>query len=126
MDYKKILDDIIDYDDSLTIISGYGDFSINSDGIVEIKNFKDTYWKIIGRATDEMIQESLLDVGFDINRYGEYQFWVVFKYYSGYSGDEDDSPGYLNVVYSRFEFIQSFEARDRQTKLDELLPELFL
>lgn len=133
MDYEGLLDGVIEIEERLTIITGFVDvkYANWTDAVgheqksLSIVNFnKDSYWILLGRGTDEMIIESIInyDINVDVNREGEYRFWAVLKYNSAdYHEYRMISPSYLDCEHIRWEFIQSFEQRDRQNKLDNLL-----
>jgi len=135
MNYEELLDDVIEIEERLTIITGFVDvkYSNWTDALgypqksLSIDNFnKDSYWILLGRGTDEMIIESIMNCDINVDREGEYRFWAVLKYNSAdYHEYRMVSPEYLDCEYMRWEFIQSFEQRDRQVKLDALLNDEF-
>lgn len=135
MNYEELLDDVIEMEERLTIITGFVDvkYANWTDALgytqksLSIDNFnKDSYWILLGRGTDEMIIESIMNCDINVDREGEYRFWAVLKYNSAdYHEHRMISPSYLDCEHIRWEFIQSFEQRDRQVKLDALLNDEF-
>lgn len=132
MDYKGILDDILELDDRITIITGYGDVIKDSTKAPSLgylpeemmfKEFnKDSYWVVMGRGTEEMIIETISEVVCDVDKEGEYEFkavlkWIPGEYDHGYCTMRD----YLEVAYIEFNFIQTFQGRERQLKLDSII-----
>lgn len=130
MDYKKILDDILELDDKIIVIRGFADIILNDlnnplNTRYKFKDFnKDSYWILLGKDTDEMIIETMSDLGFDsVEGEGECEFKAVLKWIPG---DYDEygrrtMRDYLEVQYIELLFIQTFTQRDRQEKLDSIL-----
>lgn len=133
MDYKQILEDILELDERITIIRGFADVVIDPlkartlgylpDEMI-FKDFKsDSYWVILGRGTDEMIIETMSEAVCEVEREGEYEFKAVLKWIPG----EYDERGrcimrdYLEVEYIEFHFIQTFLERERESKISDLL-----
>lgn len=133
MDYKQILDDILELDENITIIRGVADVVIDPlkartlgylpDEMI-FKDFKaDSYWVILGRGTDEMIVETMSEAVCEVDCEGEYEFKCVLKWVPG----EYDECGrctmrdYLEVEYIEFHFIQTFLERERESKISDLL-----
>jgi hypothetical protein len=127
MDYKQILEDILELDERITIIRGFGDvikskqYQSSMSGLLNLK--EDNFWIILGRGDHKLIIESFEDYEIPIDMEGEYEFKAVLKYLPG----EYDEYGrctmrdYLGVEYIEFNFIQTFQQRERQQKLDEIL-----
>lgn len=135
MDYKQILEDVLELDERITIIRGFGDIIIddylnvpllnnNSKFSTKFRDFnKNNYWILLGRGTDEMIVETMSEIGCDVDREGEYEFKAVLKWVPG-DYDERDCPtirDYLEVEHIEFDFIQTFQQRERQEKLNLVL-----
>ena len=137
MDYKQILEDILELDEQITIIRGFGDIVIDPSKARTLgylpeemifKEFKsDNYWIVMGRGTDELIVEAMSElvcgVTFQVEREGEYEFKAVLKWVPG-EYDERGCPtmrDYLEVEHIEFDFIQTFQQRERQQKLDLIL-----
>jgi len=133
MDYKQILEDILQLDGRITIIRGFGDVIIDPSKTRKLgylpeemifKEFKsDNYWVVMGRGTDEMIIEAMSQAVCEVDCEGEYEFKAVLKWVPG----EYDEFGrcimrdYLELEYIEFHFIQTFLEREREEKLDDLL-----
>lgn len=134
MDYKQILEDVLELDERITVIRGFSDIIIddlnapllnnNSKFSTKFKDFnKNNYWILLGRGTDEMIVETMSEIGCDVDREGEYEFKAVLRWVSG---DYDEygrctMRDCLEVEYIEFNFIQTFQQRERQQKLDLVL-----
>ena len=124
MDYKQILDDIIELDERITVIRGFGDVIIDPSKARTLgylpdemifKDFKsDNYWVIMGRGTDELIVETMSDVVCEVDIEGEYEFKAVLKWIPAYER-------LFRIEHIEFNFIQTFQQRERQSKLDEIL-----
>ena len=135
MDYEQILEDVIEMEERLTIITGFVDvkYSTWTDALghqqksLSIDKFNNEhYWILLGRGTDEMIIESIMNMDINVDREGEYRLWAVLKYQSAdYHEGRMISPGYYDCVHIKWEFIQTFEQRDREIKLNELLSDEF-
>ena len=127
MDYKQILEDILELDERITIIRGFGDVIKHSFHFIPEMMFKeftkDNYWVVMGRGTDEMIVETMSESVCEVDCEGEYEFKCVLKWIPG----EYDERGrcimrdYLEVEHIEFDFIQTFQQRERQEKLDLVL-----
>jgi hypothetical protein len=133
MDYKQILEDILELDERITIIRGFGDVIIDPlktrtlGYLPEEMIFKDfnkgSYWVVMGRGTDEMIVETMSEATCEVEREGEYEFKAILKWVPG-DYDERGCPtmrDYLEVEHIEFDFIQTFQQRERQEKLDLVL-----
>ena len=133
MDYKQILEDIIELDERITVIRGFGDVIIDPSKARTLgylpdemifKDFKsDNYWVIMGRGTDELIVETMSDVVCEVDIEGEYEFKAILKWVPG-DYDERGCPtmrDYLELEHIEFNLIQTFQQRERQSKLDEIL-----
>lgn len=119
MDYKQILEDVIELNDSISVVRGYGDISDKKFIGLTSENF----WILIGKINQDDIIEMLNEYDCDVDKSGEYSFDFVTKYYSG---DYDEygrciCRGYYDIEYIDFKFIQTFEQRNRENKLNELL-----
>ena len=132
MDYKQILEDILELDERVTIIRGFGDIVIDPSKARTLgylpeemifKEFKsDSYWVIMGRGTDELIVEAMSEVTCEVEREGEYEFKAILKWVPG-DYDERGCPtmrDYLEVEHIEFNFIQTFKERERESKLNEI------
>jgi hypothetical protein len=132
MDYKQILEDILELDERITIIRGISDIIMDplrhplwylpEERIFKDFN-KDSFWIVMGRGTDELIVESMSEFVCDVDKDGEYEFKAVLKWVPG-EYDERGCPtmrDYLEVEHIEFNLIQTFQQRERQSKLDEIL-----
>ena len=123
MDYKQILEDILELDDKITIIRGISDIIIETNEAV-FKDFnKDSFWIVMGRGIEELIVEAMSEYVCDVDSDGEYEFKAILKWVPG---DYDDygrctMRDYLEVEHIEFNFIQTFQQRDRESKLEDLL-----
>lgn len=129
MDYKEILEDILELDESgIVVVSGYADLVL-----IEGKSFafttdlkEDNFWIKFGRADQSQVLESLLadneyKLGDDCVD-GEYSFDMLFRWEKPeYYEHRLVSPGYLDLRYVNWKFIQTFEQREREIKLNDLL-----
>ena len=137
MDYKQILEDILELDERITIIRGFGDVILDPSKARKLgylpeemifKEFKsDNYWVILGRGTDEMIIETMSEAVCDVEREGEYEFKAVLKWVPG---DYDEygrctMTDYLEVEHIEFNFQQTFLERERHSKLDQVFNDKF-
>ena len=127
MNYKQILEDILELDERITIIRGFGDVIKHSFHFIPEMMFKeftkDNYWVVMGRGTDEMIIETMSEAVCDVDREGEYEFKAVLKWVPG---DYDEMGrctmrDYLEVEHIEFNFQQTFVEREREGKISELL-----
>lgn len=131
MDYKQILEDVLELNESLVIISGYGDVYDLEVGcgshIHYIRGFKcltpENFWIILGKATQEDILELLNDYECEVDKAGEYSFDMVIKYHKGEYDEygRAESSGYYDIEYVDWKFNQTFIERDREEKLNEIL-----
>lgn len=133
MEYKQILEDILELDERITIIRGISDIIMDPlkshplGYLPEERIFKDfnkdSFWIVMGRGTEELIVESMSETVCDVDRDGEYEFKAILKWVPG-DYDERGCPtmrDYLEVEHIEFELIQTFQQRERQLKLDEIL-----
>lgn len=131
MDYKQILEDILELDERITIIRGFGDVIKHSFHFIPEMMFKeftkDNYWVVMGRGSDEMIVESMSSLVCEVEREGEYEFKAVLKWVPS----EYDEWGrctmrdYLEVEHIEFNFQQTFLERERHSKLDQVFNDKF-
>lgn len=121
--YKELIEDIKDLSKTTTIIEGVVDVFFNAESnSYHIKDAKNSYWNIIGNASECDIDGCLTDeLGFEIDEKelegeGEYHFDAVLKY------DKDDYMyGFWYIDYIEFHFQQTFLEREREEKLLKLL-----
>jgi hypothetical protein len=122
--YKEIIEEIKEITKTLTIIEGVVDVhlshSFHEINYYEIKEVSNSFWVIIGNASEDEIKESLEDYSFndnDVQGEGEYHFNAVLKY----DGSDNDHSGYWYIDYIEMNFQQTFLEREREEKLFRLL-----
>jgi hypothetical protein len=128
MDYRETLEDILELDESgIVVVSGYADLVLIEGKSFSFKDLKeDNIWIKFGRADQSQVLESLLGdneykLGDDCIE-GEYSFDMIFRWEKGeYYEHRLISPGYLDLRYVNWKFIQTFEQRKREIKLNDLL-----
>lgn len=134
LNYDELIDDILEIDENYTLIRGYGDIEnilvkIGSytENIFQLKNIKkDNFHIIIGRCDEDDIIENLKEESFDVEREGEYEFIFLFKYIEAeFESGHMIMRGYYEIIESRLQFIQTFEERERELKLNEILLDEF-
>jgi len=123
VDYKQILEDVIELNDKLVIIRGVGDVVDRQLKDLTTENF----WILLGKITQEEAIDCLSEHECEVDRDGEYSYNIVMKYYHG---DYDDygrltMRGYYDIEYIDWDFIQTFEQRNREMKLNEILSNEF-
>jgi hypothetical protein len=141
MDYKETLEDILELDESgIVVVGGYGDLVLDESSTQSIqsrypnltfrfkdfKELKESIWIKFGRADIDQVVGSLMDCNEhqlgDESIEGEYSFDMIFKWVPGeYHEHHLISPGYLDLRYTNWKFIQTFEQREREVKLNSLL-----
>lgn len=116
--------DIVKLDNNFTIKRPY-----NSDKVNKLANdfTQDDFWTIIGKGQPELIIEALNEYDFEVDREGFYEIKALFKWIPG---DYDDygrctMRDYLDIEHIELNFISTFEARDRDSKLDKILSDDF-
>lgn len=87
----------------------------------------DDFYTIIGKGQSEMIIETLSEHEFEVDREGFYEIKALFKWIPG---DYDEYGrctlrDYLDIEHIELNFISTFEARDRDSKLDKILSDDF-
>lgn len=93
MNHKELIEDIKEINDKFTIIQGVFDISKRKDSNEYIvSKIENSYWVLIGKGSDEMINESFEDYEFNVEREGEYFIEAVLRYYK----PEYEDGGYYN------------------------------
>ena len=124
MDYKQILEDVLEIQESITVIIGYADITNNAAYHYYFKDLtNESFWIVIGRGDDNPILESLNELQCDVDMEGEYEFKAVLKHIPG---DYDEygrctMRDYLEIEHIEFNFIQTFKERERESKLSKIL-----
>ena len=116
--------DIVKLDNNFTIKRPY-----NSDKVNKLANdfTQDDFWTIIGKGQPELIIEALNEYDFEVDREGFYEIKALLKWIPG---DYDEYGrctlrDYLDIEHIELNFISTFEARDRDSKLDKILSDDF-
>ena len=127
MNHKELIEDVKEINDKFTIIQGVFDIKRNDSNKYIVSNIENSYWILIGKGSEEMINESFEDYEFDVEIEGEYSIEAVLRYYKP---DFDENGrcimrDYLDVEYINLTFQQSFEEREREFKLNEILDKEF-
>lgn len=137
MDYKEIFDTLTDYDKKFTLVHGFIDIvELNSYRCVHKKSYNrdlvnplardftnSDFWILSGRGTTDIIIEDIYEYDFPVDKEGEYEFKALLKYNP--DDYQDYIRGYYEIVYLETNFIHTFEARDREYKLNQILPDDF-
>jgi hypothetical protein len=126
--------DIVKIDNFFTIKNGYSLESRShwwrdSDKINQLANelTPDDFWTIIGKGQSKMIIDALTGYYFEVDREGLYELKALLK---RIPGDYDEygrsiMEDYLDIEHIELNFISTFEARDRENKLNEILSDDF-
>lgn len=85
------------------------------------------FYTIIGKANSDMIIDALNEYEFEVDREGFYEIKALLKWIPG---DYDEygrctMRDYLDIEHIELNFISTFEARDRESKLDKILSDDF-
>jgi len=124
--HSEMIESVEDYTRRYTIVSGYCDVIEKEFGVFSapFSNYVVTnndYWVILGNLHEEAINEVFSDSYFGVDegveRVGCYEYKASIYYESG----TWDSPGELYIDYIDFVFVESFESRLREQKLNDLL-----
>lgn len=120
--HMEMLDSIEDYTRRYTIVRGYCDIVVDTDRTSMFYSMKDNdYWVILGNLCDEAIQEVFDDSSFSIDDGIEREGCYEYKAFIYYESSTWQDPGELYVDHIDFRFIETFESRDRERKLNDLL-----
>lgn len=127
--HKAMIEYVEQYTKKHTLIKGYCDVVIDENATTSsaYKNYKHEYkvkdnsfWVVLGNADDELINKAFEDGQFTENdgveREGCYQYNAAI-YYQSSTWEE---PGEHYIDYIDFTFIETFEAREREIKLNQL------
>lgn len=122
----EMIDNIEDYTKRFTIVRGMCDIVEKKLGVFSSpgSNYVITnndYWIMLGNLADEAIKEVFEDSYFGLDdgvtREGCYEYKASIYYESGTWNE----PGELYIDYIDFVFVESFESRMREDKLNKLL-----
>ena len=121
MNYQELIDDIKSIYEQHTIITGYLDIYVDERPSY-IKDV-DTIWVLIGNAGIKEINECLIDSDYNVTKPGCYQFNAVLKYEKPDYGEYGRviGGGYWYIEYIDLTLDHTFEQRERDSKLSELL-----
>lgn len=140
MDKSEFFQEIMDIHDNWTAIIGCIDivyfntrFSVKTEyNLADTHKLanqlsNDDFYTIIGRGNTDMIIEALSQHEFEVDREGFYEIKALFKWIPG---DYDEygrctMRDYLDIEHIELKFISTFEARDRDSKLDKILSDDF-
>jgi hypothetical protein len=84
---------------------------------------QDDFYIIIGKGSSDMIIESLEEHEFEVDREGFYEIKALLKWIPG---DYDEYGrctlrDYLEIEHIELKFISTFESRNREEKLNQIL-----
>ena len=122
----EMIDNIEDYTKRFTIVRGMCDIVEKKLGVFSSpgSNFiitNNDYWTMLGNLADDAIKEVFDDSYFGdddgVTREGCYEYKASIYYESGTWNE----PGELYIDYIDFIFVESFESRLREQKLNDLL-----
>lgn len=136
--HQEMIESVEQYTKNHTLIKGYCDVVIDSIDSINPKlqifvtndkfyKVKDNFfWVVLGNSDDKLINDVFIDSLFSvtdgIEREGCYEYNAAI-YYQSSTWEE---PGESYIDYIDFTFIETFEAREREYKLNQLLSdELF-
>lgn len=136
-DYKETFDNFIELTDRFTIISGHIDIAKYIDGkfrcrygehFTDINPLSelftcDNFWIIAGKGCNESILDDIREYEYDVEKEGEYLFKAMLTYYNSETDDYGRTimRGYYDIVHLELEFIQTFESRNREKRIDTIL-----
>lgn len=123
--HQEMISSIEHYTKHYTIIKGYCDIKFEiQQNIRNSQNYQvvdNNYWIVLGNISDDAIVDIFIDTTFNeqdgITREGVYEYTACLYYSS--STWEDPSESYID--YIEFQFIETFEARERDLKLNQIL-----
>ncbi len=129
MNYDELIQNVYEIHDRYTIIGGYVDIhkTYNSDLFhMKSEEVPNCYWILIGKASNEDIEECLIEAEYKVEKEGCYKFEMVLKFESPEYGDYGAiiDRGYWYIEYSKFDLDHTFEQRERESKLCDLLLDL--
>ncbi len=126
MDYNELIDNVKGIHDKYTIVEGYMDM-YQGGSYFFIKEI-DCYWVLIGKASVEEIELCLTKSEYEVEKEGCYKFDIVLKYESPEYDDygRQISGGYWYIDHGNFELDHTFEQREREHKISNLLEDINL
>lgn len=120
--HQEMIETLSDYIKHYTIIEGLTDVVIDNKTNPYLYTLKDNvYWVIVGRLPDEDIISIMNDDSFSesdgIKCEGHYHYKAAI-YYKHHTWEE---PAESYIDYIEFDFIETFQERDREAKLNQIL-----
>jgi len=120
-DFKSIMEDLHYLSNRYILVLGTLDIRKNQLNRFFSENI-DFYIKA-GNGNEDLILEAIKEYEYDVDREGFYEFKMLMSY----DGGQYDEYGrcecrpYMEIMCIGMEFIQSFESRERDVKIDSLL-----
>ena len=126
--HKSMIEYVEQYTKNHTLIKGHCDVVVDETTfgsvlpVILYYKVKDNFfWVVLGNSDDELINDVFIDSSFEsvtdgIEREGCYEYNAAI-YYQSSTWEE---PGESYIDYIDFTFIESFEAREREYKLNQL------
>jgi hypothetical protein len=125
--HKSMIEYVEQYTKNHTLIKGHCDVVVDETtfgsvlpAILYYKVKDNFFWVVLGNSDDELINNEFNNVQFTendgIEREGCYEYNAAI-YYQSSTWEE---PGESYIDYIDFTFIESFEAREREYKLNQL------
>ena len=121
LSHKEMIESVQEYTRNHTLIKGYCDVVIDENTTKSYKVKDNFFWVVLGNSDDELINDIFNDSDLTendgIEREGCYEYNAAIYYQSS----TWDQPGESYIDYIDFTFIETFEAREREIKLNQLL-----
>lgn len=121
LSHKEMIESVQEYTRNHTLIKGYCDVVIDENTTKSYKVKDNFFWVLLGNSDDELINDIFNDSDLTendgIEREGCYEYNAAIYYQSS----TWDQPGESYIDYIDFTFIETFEAREREIKLNQLL-----
>ena len=121
LSHKEMIESVQEYTKNHTLIKGYCDVVIDENTTKSYKVKDNFFWVLLGNSDDELINDIFNDSDLTendgIEREGCYEYNAAIYYQSS----TWDQPGESYIDYIDFTFIETFEAREREIKLNQLL-----
>lgn len=126
INYKDVMNELDELSSDFTLV--YGNFDlIKSNNYFTPKKESIDFFIKAGNGNEDLILESIFDFEFQPDREGFYQFKLLMTY----DGGQYDSYGrcecrsFMEIQHCEIDFICSFEAREREMKINDLLGDFF-
>jgi hypothetical protein len=111
MSNEEIIQFIEDITKHRTIIKGITDI-VNDDGYYMVKD--NDFWIVTGFLDNDSIKLSFDDADINVEREGVYEYTAIIYHSRGSSSE-------IYIDYIDFRFIETFQERDREEKLNKIL-----